>query len=189
MINRPSIFLDRDGVIIENRKDYVKSWEEVCFLSGVFESLQRLGQSHYRIVLVTNQSAVGRGILPLDRAMDINQRIIGEIEAQGGRIDANYLCPHRPDEGCACRKPAPGMLLKGKMDLGLNLEDSFLVGDAASDIEAAWAVGAKGILVLTGRGQDQLRLLKGKGEFPAFHVVQDLRGAADYILLRGGTGP
>ena len=81
------------------------------------------------------------------------------------------------------------MLLKGKMDLGLNLKDSFLVGDAASDIEAAWAVGAKGILVLTGRGKDQLRLLQSKGEFPAFQVVKDLGGAADYILLRGGTGP
>ena len=113
------MFLDRDGVIIENRSDYVKSWEEVRFLPGVFEALRRLARSEYALAIVTNQSAVGRGIISLDEAMHINERVLAEIAAQGGRVDASYMCPHRPDEGCNCRKPAPGMLLQAAEDLEL----------------------------------------------------------------------
>ena len=83
---RAAVFLDRDGVIIENRGDYVKSWEEVCFLPRAFESMRRLGQSEYVVVLVTNQSAVGRGIISMKQAKQINERVIAEIEARGGRV-------------------------------------------------------------------------------------------------------
>ena len=188
-IVQPAVFLDRDGVIIENRSDYVKSWKEVRFLPGVWESLRRLGQSEYALVLVTNQSAVGRGIISLEQAMDINQRVIAEIEAQGGRIDASYLCPHHPDEGCDCRKPAPGMLLRAAKELGLDLTRSYVIGDAASDVEAAWAVGGHGILVLTGLGKEQAVLLnlkmktkmKGGANCP---LAADLGAVVDYILPR-----
>ena len=183
---RAAVFLDRDGVIIENRSDYVKSWEELCFLPGAFKSLRRLGQSEYALVLVTNQSVVGRGTISLEQAMEINRRIIAEIEAQGGRIDASYLCPHRPDERCDCRKPAPGMLLQAAEELGLDLTRSYAIGDAASDIEAAWAAGVRGILVLTGRGREQVALLKMKGKANC-PVVVNLGAAVDYILVRDQT--
>jgi D-glycero-D-manno-heptose 1,7-bisphosphate phosphatase len=181
---RPAIFLDRDGVIIENRSDYVKSWEEVQFLPGAFEALRRLGRSPYTVVLVTNQSAVGRGIISLEQATCLNQAVIAEVAARGGRIDAAYLCPHHPDQGCRCRKPAPGMLFQAAEELDLSLADSYLIGDALSDMQAAQAAGSRGILVLTGRGREQLRLLKARG-LPGCTVLADLGAAVDRIL--GGT--
>jgi len=182
---RPAVFLDRDGVIVENRSDYIKSWEEVHFLPGVFEALRRLGQSKYALVLVTNQSAVGRGIISLKQAMEINRRVVAEIEAHGGRIDASYLCPHHPAEGCSCRKPAPGMLFRAVEDLGLDLEHSYLVGDAVTDIQAARAAGVQGILVLTGRGAQQAPWLKAQG-LDGCPVMADLSVATDHILGQEG---
>ena len=177
------MFLDRDGVIIENRADYVKSWEEVRFLPGASQALQRLRASHYALVLVTNQSVVGRDIISLAQALRINCRVIHEIETFRGRMDATYLCPHAPDEGCHCRKPAPGMLLQASEELGLDLTSSYLVGDALSDIQAARAAGVTGILVLTGRGANQSRLLEAEGlrDCP---VVKDLEAAVAYILAQ-----
>lgn len=175
--------MDRDGVILENRSDYIKSWGEVRFLPGIFAALRRLARSDYAVVMVTNQSAVGRGIISLDEAMVINEGVLTEIAAQGGRVDAVYMCPHRPDEGCACRKPAPGLLLKAAQDLELVMARSYVIGDAASDIQAAHAAGAQGILVLTGRGREQAALLSlgGKVNCP---VGADLGAAVDYILAQ-----
>lgn len=175
----PAVFLDRDGVIIENRDGYVKTWDEVGFLPGAFEALRRLAVSPYKVVMVTNQSAIGRGILSFEHAIEINRRVVAEIEAHGGRIDACYLCPHRPEDGCDCRKPLPGLLIRAQGDLDLDLSRSSLVGDAVSDLEAAEAAGVQGILVLTGRGQDQLSLLP----FPAAcTVAPDLGSGLTYIL-------
>jgi len=178
---RAAVFLDRDGVIIENRCDYVKSWEEVRFLPRAFEALRRLGRSEYALVLVTNQSAVGRGIISLDEAMEINRRMIAEIKGEGGRIDASYLCPHHPEAGCDCRKPAPGMLFRAAAEFGLDLARSYVIGDAVSDIQAARAAGARGILVLTGRGAGQVALLEAQG-LESCLVMASLSTAVDFIL-------
>ncbi len=177
---RPAIFLDRDGVINENRDDYVKSWEEVFFLAGIFPALQRLQQSAYRVVLVTNQSAVGRGIITAQQALAVNRRVVETIEAWGGRIDASYLCQHQPDDGCDCRKPAPGMLLQAARDLNLDLARSYLIGDAMSDLQAAKAAGVQGILVLTGRGLQELRRSAATDAL-RWLVAADLAGALAYI--------
>ena len=152
---RPAVFLDRDGVIIKNRDDYVRSWRDVAFIPGALEALRHLGSSPYAVVVVTNQSPVGRGLLSMAEAEAINERVIARIEDVGGRVDASYLCPHRPDELCACRKPAPGMLLRAATELTLDLPRSYLIGDALSDMAAADAAGARGVLVLTGRGAAQ----------------------------------
>ncbi len=176
----PAIFLDRDGVIIENRGDYVKSWQEVRFLPGAFDALRRLSWSGHPVVMVTNQSAVGRGIISLQQAVEINQRVIAQIESQGGRVDAWYLCPHRPNAGCECRKPAPGMLLRAGAELGLDLTGSYLVGDALTDIEAAQAAGMRGLLVLTGRGSEQEAFVRGEGRVDCL-VAADLGAALDLI--------
>ncbi|HEU5088854.1 MAG TPA: D-glycero-beta-D-manno-heptose 1,7-bisphosphate 7-phosphatase, partial [Roseiflexaceae bacterium] len=149
---RPAIFLDRDGVINENRSDYVKSWEEVIFLPGAIEAIRRLNTSEYAIVMVTNQSAVGRGIVPFELAQAINRQVVEQITAAGGRVDAWYMCPHHPQQGCECRKPAPGLLLQAQRDLSLDLARSYMIGDAYSDLQAAQAAGVRATLVLTGRG-------------------------------------
>lgn len=184
---RPAVFLDRDGVIIQNRTDYVKSWHEVSFLPGALEALRRLAGSRYVLALVTNQSAVGRGIISLEQAMDINRRVVAEIKARGGRVDASYLCPHSPEERCDCRKPTPGMLLRAEAELVLDLGRSYAVGDAATDIEAARAVGVRGILVLTGRGKEQIGLFEPGSA--SCSVAADLGAAVDYILTNAENIP
>lgn len=178
---QPAVFLDRDGVIIANRADYVKAWADVRFLPGAFAALRRLARSEHRIVIVTNQSAVGRGIISPERAAALNRRIVAEIAAHGGRIDAVYLCPHHPADRCACRKPAPGLLLRAGRELGLDLARSCLVGDAASDLEAARAAGARGILVLTGRGREQVAHLEA-GPAAGSPVAADLMATLDYLM-------
>lgn len=183
-MERPSsaVFLDRDGVIIENRSAYVTSWADVTFLPRAFAAMRRLSTSTRAVVLVTNQSAVGRGLISLDEAVALNRRVIAEIEAHGGRVDAWYLCPHHPDHRCDCRKPAPGMLHRAEKDLALDLTRSYMVGDAVSDMEAARAAGVRGLLVLTGRGREQLTLLgDGAGNAATCPIVADLWAALDYL--------
>jgi D-glycero-D-manno-heptose 1,7-bisphosphate phosphatase len=176
-----AVFLDRDGVINENREDYVKTWDEVCFLPGALRALARLSLTPFRIVLVTNQSPIGRGILTEEQVEAINRRLVSEIEAHGGRIDGVYYCPHHPDDGCECRKPRPGLLLRAARELGLILSKSYLIGDAVSDVEAAKAAGCSPILVLTGRGRNQRPLLEQRGH-DRVPVVRDLAEAVDVIL-------
>jgi D-glycero-D-manno-heptose 1,7-bisphosphate phosphatase len=178
---RPAVFLDRDGVLNENRADYVRSWEQVVILSGVLEAMQRLAASPFVVVVVTNQSAVGRGLLAVETLAAINQGIAWEVQQVGGHIDALYACPHTPEDGCDCRKPRPGMLLHATQDLAIDLARSFLVGDAISDMEAALAAGCQPVMVRTGRGRKQAAALatSGLGDVP---VVADLGEAVDWIL-------
>jgi D-glycero-D-manno-heptose 1,7-bisphosphate phosphatase len=180
-LQRPAIFLDRDGVVNENRADYVKSWSEVAFLPGAFDALRRLAETDFLVVLITNQSAVGREIISHQEALDLNRRVVETIHAQGGRVDGAYLCPHHPDENCACRKPRPGLLLQAAKELDLDLGRSYFIGDAVTDMQAADAAGVKGILVLTGRGREQVREVGLVGALP-WLVVADLGAAVDRIL-------
>lgn len=179
---RPAaVFLDRDGVINENRPNYVLSPSQLAFLPGVFSALRRLARSPYKIIIVTNQSPVGRGLLTLADAERINQTVVDAVHARGGRIDAAYLCPAHPDVDDPCRKPRPGMLLQGQREFDLDLRRSYLIGDAVTDYEAARAVGATGILVLTGRGRAQRLLFTARGYHDA-PVAADLAAAVTRIL-------
>ncbi len=181
---RAALFLDRDGVLNQNRADYVRTWEQVEFLPGVFEAMQRLAGSPFVVVVVTNQSAVGRGLMTVEALAAINQGIVRQVQQAGGRIDAVYSCPHRPDEGCPCRKPRPGMLLQAALDFGIDLEQSYLVGDARSDVQAGLAAGCQPLLVRTGRGAKQMAGLAADG-LSDTPVVADLAAAVAWILSRG----
>jgi D-glycero-D-manno-heptose 1,7-bisphosphate phosphatase len=178
---RSAIFLDRDGVIIENRPDHVKSWAEVQFLDGAFEALRRLAASSAAVVIISNQGAVGRGLMALETAWELQNRIVAEIREQGGRIDGSYICPHHPNDGCDCRKPAPGMILQAAGELDLDLSRSWLVGDAVTDLMAAQAAGISAVLVKTGRGADQQQLL-AKPSGGSWPIAADLPAAVDFIL-------
>jgi D-glycero-D-manno-heptose 1,7-bisphosphate phosphatase len=180
-----AVFLDRDGVICDNRPDHVKSWSEFVFLDGARTGLARLALLGMPIVVVTNQAAINRGTVSAGVVDEIHRRMIKEMEAEGGRVDRVYYCPHRPDEHCACRKPQPGLLEQAATDFGIDLAESYLVGDAWTDIQAGLAVGCTCFLVLTGRGQQQgvQTLHKTKGRFV---VVRDLAAAATAILEAEG---
>ncbi len=177
---RPAIFLDRDGVIIENRDDYVRSWADVVFIPGALEALAALTFTPYAIVIATNQAGVGRGFLTLADAEDINNRLQAEIIRAGGRVNGIYMCPHRPEDNCDCRKPRPGMLHRAAHDLALDLSRSWMIGDALSDLQAGKAANTQTLLVLTGRGLEQKKLHRLNGGYP------DLAAALEHIRLNGG---
>src|SRR5919109_46297 len=153
----PAIFLDRDGILIENRSNYVRDWSQVKIFPEAINALSLPAVKNYKIVVITNQSAVGRGLITLQTARDINDRLVNLINRQGGQVHGVYMCPHKPDDGCKCRKPKPGLFFQAAEELSLDLKRSWMVGDAWSDIQAGQAAGLRQmILVKTGRGAEQL---------------------------------
>ncbi len=176
-----AIFLDRDGVICENRTDHVKSWPEFEFLPGAKQSLTALSKLDLPIIVVTNQAIVNRGMASAGMVEEIHRRMLAEVTAAGGRIDRILYCPHRPEDNCDCRKPKPGMLLQAAQEMRLDLTSSYFVGDAATDLMAARQVGCRAFLVLTGRGFQQLvpsfRAVSGQ-----FTITRNLAGAVAQII-------
>lgn len=150
------IFLDRDGVINENRADHVKAWHEFRFLPGALEALRLLTERRYRIFIVTNQAAVNRGLLPSATLDEIHQHMAATAEAHGAHIAGIRHCPHRDDECCSCRKPRPGMLLGLAAERQIDLAQAYFIGDALTDVAAGNAAGCRTVLVLTGRGSEQV---------------------------------
>ena len=176
-----AVFLDRDGVLIENRAEYVREWAHVEIFEEAAAACRRLSEAGYLLLMVTNQSAIGRGILTYNEVKAINDRVIGEFALRGADIEAAYICPHAPDEACDCRKPLPGMLLQGAREHRVDLSKSFMIGDAGTDMEAADAAGAVGIMVRTGRGRTQEAKLSAENRL-VWEVVEDLQAATDMIL-------
>ncbi|MHB8510936.1 MAG: D-glycero-beta-D-manno-heptose 1,7-bisphosphate 7-phosphatase [Actinomycetota bacterium] len=182
-VPRRAIFLDRDGVICNNREDYVKSWDELSFIPGSIDAVVSLSRAGYPIFIVTNQSAVGRGVITREQLDEIHALLLNTLEAQGARIEEILVCPHAPSDECDCRKPAPGLLIAAAQKHGLDLSGSYLVGDAESDVEAAAAAGCGAVLVLSGRGAAQAREKTWSKATPEF-VAHDLVDASIWILAR-----
>jgi len=180
---RRAIFLDRDGVINHNRPEHIKTWDEFIFLPRALDALRRIAPSDFLTVVTTNQSGVNRGSFTEKTLREIHTRMMHEITRAGGRIDAVYFCPHKPDEGCDCRKPRTKMFRDAAREWGIDLSRSYMIGDAMVDVQAALAIGATPLLVLTGRGEDQHDLLI-ENNHSGFHVVADLFEAVDWIWAR-----
>lgn len=179
------IILDRDGVINEDSDEYIKSPEEWKPIPGSLEAIARLCRADFRIVIATNQSGVGRGLLTLDALNRIHVRMLEHIHQKGGEIDAIMVCPHRPDENCECRKPMPGMLTELARRLNLNLTGVPVVGDSIRDLEAAQAVGAAPVLVETGKGRASAETLRHSEHLAGVPVYRDLAAfAADFLRSR-----
>jgi len=176
-----AVFLDRDGVICENRDDYVKSWEEFVWIPGAKEALSRLMSHGYIAIVITNQSAIGRGIVSRETVDKIHQRMGAEIAQTGGKIEKVYYCPHKPEDGCSCRKPEPGLLLQAAEDLKLDLRTSYLVGDAITDIEMGHKIGLRTIMVKTGKGLSEVAD-KNRWKIRPDYIAQDSSEAVDLIL-------
>ena len=178
---RKAVFLDRDGVINRNLNKYVLSIESVQIIPRSLQAIANLAKSEYAVVIVTNQSAIGRGLITEEIAQNINSFILEKIQSANGIIDGIYLCPHHPKTHCVCRKPNPGMLIQAAAELNLDLENSWLVGDAITDIQAAIAANVKPVMVGTGRGTEQAANLNSD---KLVHVpfVKDLYEAIEDIL-------
>ena len=180
----PAIFMDRDGVLIENQSDYVKTWSEVEVYSTALQALADISFSQYKIVVVTNQAAVAKGLTTLDEVNRIHLHLRSDVESAGGRIDAFYVCPHQPEDGCECRKPKPGMLFRASREMDIDLAQSIMIGDALSDLQAGKAAGVKTrILLMSGRGKEQIALPQMETLKP-FLVFNDLKQACAVIVTR-----
>ena len=185
----PAVFLDRDGVIIENVDSYVRNWEDVVFYPSSLHALNLLATSSYKIVITTNQSAIGRGIISQSQAKEINQQVISTVINAGGRVDGLFMCPHSPQDRCACRKPLPGLILQAADALSLDLNKSITIGDALTDIQAGQAAGIPtNIIVKTGRGSTQLTVPLA-ASLPKFFIYDDLSTAVEDILSSGLLKP
>lgn len=174
-----AVFLDRDGVICENRDDYVKSWDEVVFIPGAIAACAAITTAGYPLFIVTNQSSVGRGIVARRTLDEIHALMLNALEAEGARVEEILVCPHAPSDACACRKPEPGLLLDAAKRHGIDLSGSWLIGDAVTDIQAAAAAGCSSVLVLSGRGAAQSQQLNGVQ--PAF-IAHDVVDASIWVL-------
>lgn len=182
-----TVFLDRDGVINRNREnDYVKSWEEFEFLPNSLKAIQHLTDAGHRLIVVTNQSCINKGIVASRTLDGIHQRMVSEIERTGGRIHAIYYCPHRADEGCSCRKPKPGLLIQAAHEHAIDLSRSYLIGDSIRDITAGQQVGCRSFFVLTGNysrvDEKQAGNTSSREKFQSTKIFTDLYRAALWIL-------
>ena len=181
-----AVLLDRDGVINADHEGYVTSWSQFRLRPGTLEGLRQLTAAGYRLAVVINQAVVGRGLASAAEVEELNARMVSALAEGGARIDAVLYCPHAPEEGCACRKPQPGLLIEAGRRLGVAPADTCVIGDWVDDITAARAAGcAVPILVLTGRGRRALPLARAAGLGP-FLVARDLLTAAQAIVSWGG---
>lgn len=146
------IILDRDGVINFDSAQFIKSPDEWKPIPGSLAAIARLNQAGYRVVVATNQSGIGRGLFEMDTLNAIHDKMLKALAQVGGRIDAIFFCPHTNADNCACRKPKPGMLHEIAIRFNADLTGVPAVGDALRDLQAAVAVGAEPMLVLTGKG-------------------------------------
>jgi len=176
MKQRPFVMLDRDGTIIVERH-YLCSPESVELLPNAVQGLRRLREMGLGLVVLTNQSAVGRGMLSEGGLRLVHGRMCELLEGQGVRLDGIYFCPHGPDEGCACRKPRTGMVEQAAAELGFDPKAGFLIGDKSCDLELGRRVGATTLLVRTGYGAEAEGHCRGLADY----VVDDLLRAAEVI--------
>lgn len=177
----PALLCDRDGTVIENRDDYVRHPSHIAVLPGAIEALRRAADRGITIVLISNQSSIGRGLLKEEQVLELHRCVLSELSAGGVPVTGTYLCPHAPEQRCGCRKPQAGMIRNALADLRLDAARTVMVGDAVEDMRAARSGGVDGILVHTGRGRRHAAHLARWPELKGTPVVADLSAAVDLI--------
>jgi D-glycero-D-manno-heptose 1,7-bisphosphate phosphatase len=177
---KPAVFLDRDGVLIEER-NYLHRVEDVVLLAGAAAALRRLSDAGLKLFIVSNQSGVGRGYFTLADVERVNEHLQRELARAGVSLEKIYIAPEAPGQPGRGRKPSPQFLFDARAEFNLNLDKSFMVGDKMIDLECGWNAGVKkSILVRTGYGATLER--EGPEQLKRAVVVDDLTGAADWIL-------
>ena len=141
------LFLDRDGVLNIDSPDYIKHWNEFAFYPDSLEALRQCKDKGIGAILISNQSAINRGLISLEDFWSLHHHMVQRIEAEGGSLSAAFYCPHRPDELCSCRKPATGMLIEAAKLFDISLPDAYMLGDRATDLQAAFSAGCQPVLV------------------------------------------
>lgn len=172
-----AVFIDRDGVINQDLGKYVTKPEEFFLLDGVLEALKKLNKSGYKMIIITNQGGIGKGLYSEKDVEEIHKKMYGLLGIEGIKIDGIYYCPHHPKESCDCRKPRLGMVIKAIKEHNIDPKKSFFIGDKTSDVKAGKDAGCRTFLVKTGyAGHDKIYDVK-----PDF-VVSDILEAVNTIL-------
>ena len=186
--NKPAVFLDRDGTINE-QMGYLNHLSRFIILPGAAEGIRLLNEQHIPVFVVTNQSGLARGYFPPELLDEIHAKMNDLLTAKGARVDGIYICPHHPEAkeekyrlACNCRKPKPGLFLQAAAEHNIDLSASFVIGDRWSDLKAAAACQATGVLVLTGYGRGDRDYIGPTQEVQPAIVAEDLHGAAEWII-------
>lgn len=174
---RKAVFIDRDGVINQDLGKYITNPKEFVFIPGVIKALKKLNKSEFKIIIITNQGGVGKGLYTEKDVEEIHKKMNSLLERDGIRLDGVYYCPHHPNDGCDCRKPNLGLVNDAIEEHKIDPKNSFFIGDKTSDIKAGSDIGCKTFLVKTGyAGHD--RLFDVKPDF----IVEDFAEAVEKIL-------
>ncbi len=176
---KPLLLIDRDGTLI-TEQDYLKDPKKVKFLAGSLAGLKRLYHAGYALVVVSNQSGVGRGLMTLSDVKKVTARFCQLVQRAGVRLAGVYWCPHHPNVNCACRKPKLGMVRQAARALKRSYRGSISIGDKWCDVQLGKSTGGQGILVRTGHGRQTLRT-KGTHPDPVF-IARNFASAARWIL-------
>ncbi|MBN1293289.1 MAG: HAD family hydrolase [Candidatus Latescibacteria bacterium] len=166
------VFLDRDGVINAERGTYTTSLDEWEWAPGVFEGLRKLNEAGFKVIIITNQACIAKGLQTEEGLAKLHTYMLDGIRHNGGDIFRIYHCPHQTSDGCTCRKPEPGMILQASKDYGINLSRTFMVGDSLRDMEAGRRAGTRTILIDSGPGADSVRTQFESGEFRAANLSE-----------------
>lgn len=177
---RGLIILDRDGVINEDSAEFVKSTAEWVPIPGSIEAIALLSRAGFTVTVASNQSGLARGLFKRRALTAMHRKLRRGVSKHGGRVDRIVVCPHGPDDGCDCRKPRPGLLRRLAGYYGAPLVDVPVIGDSLRDIQAAYSVGARPVLVRTGNGRKTESALTGS--LLAIDVFDDLSAAADSLV-------
>lgn len=177
----PMVILDRDGVINQDSDDYIKSVDEWIPISGSLEAIARLNHAGVLVTVATNQSGIGRGMFSIDELNRMHAKFEQMLARVGGHVDGIFFCPHSPDQGCSCRKPAPGLLRSISLRLAVPLDHVPFIGDSKRDVDAALSARARPMLVRTGKG---LRTLDQHPDLAQLPVFDHLLAAVEHILAR-----
>jgi D-glycero-D-manno-heptose 1,7-bisphosphate phosphatase len=194
MASRPVVFIDRDGTLTEE-VGYVNHPRRLRLLPRSVEAVRRLNAAAVAAVVATNQAGIARGYFSEDVLHAVHGELVARLKEGGAHLDGIYVCPHHPREGeppyraeCDCRKPRPGLMRRAAAEIGLDLGRSCIVGDKASDLAAAPAIGARAVLVLTGYGLGEWEFRHDRFPVPPDHVAEDLLDAVAWFLARLGHG-
>jgi len=183
-VDRPAIFLDRDGTI-NVEKHYLHRVEDWEWIPGSVKAIREFNKAGYLVVVISNQAGIARGLFSEDAVLRLHNHVNMMLAKHGARIDSYFFCPHHPEYGntrqCLCRKPLPGLIHEAQMALGIDLKKSWMIGDKLSDIRAGWASGVRGIMVATGYGKTEAVKLEQNVPY-----VKNLRAACD-LVLSGAT--
>jgi D-glycero-D-manno-heptose 1,7-bisphosphate phosphatase len=185
-LGRPAVFLDRDGTISED-VGYLNDVSQFRMFPFAAEAIRKLNDANLPVIVVTNQSGVGRGFFAESMVHLVHEEMTQQLAAAGAHLTAIYYCPHTSDDDCECRKPKPGMIRQAAREHGVDMARSFVVGDRYGDVELAQANGGRGVLVRTGYGAEDLRVNSASWVQQPDFVADDLADAVNWILRVAGV--